>query len=71
MLPSNLTQMFPYIGSLFFLLAVIFEIIAAADTPNVGKPSTDDGSHVSNMYRFHNLALIFAIVGIGMFVAPH
>lgn len=71
MLPSNLTKMFPYIGSLFFLLAVIFEIIAAADTPNLGKPSSGEGSNVSNMYRFHNLALIFAIVGIGMFVAPH
>lgn len=75
MLSKQITQLFPYFGMLFFLLAIVFEIVSAMEYKTVdatdwatkGKQNVDK---LLNIPKYHDLALIFSIIGVGLFVSP-
>ena len=59
------------LGGILLLLAVIFEIVSATQYPKVPIHMTSSETtikQVENINRFHNLALVLAIVGIGVTV---
>lgn len=62
MLPPIISAYLPHVGLLMLLLAIIFEIISAADYTNM------DPSNPLAFAKYHNLALIFAIIGLALLV---
>ena len=70
MLPPVISAYLPHIGLLMLLLAIIFEIISAADYTNMDPSNpTKQASITLAFAKYHNLALIFAIIGVALLVA--
>ena len=71
MLPSSFTEYFPVVGILMLLVAVILEIVSAVqykelDTRSAGQTVSDTVSFA----KYHNMALLFAVVGLALIMFP-
>jgi len=63
------------LGMLFLVLALIFEIVSASDyftkneLSNAPKDPTTLALKFENVFRYHNLALVFVLMGGALLVA--
>lgn len=64
LMKMNRKNLMCLVAFLFLVAAVVFEVLSAANN-NVNKLS--DVAHVSDVTKYHNLALVFALVGIGLY----
>ena len=70
-LPQVITGYFPLLGLIMLLIALILEIVSAAqfkdlDPPAIGQKTSDTYSFA----KYHDMAIVFSIIGLALFMYP-
>lgn len=72
MLPLNISQNLPILGLIMLAVAFIFEIISIVDTPSSDSTSpTAVYSQAVTVPKWHNFAVVCAIIGVALMCSSH